>query len=188
MLADASSWSAAVVVVTEMSFINPPSVAIEVPANKCTSNPDAYCKNTTKQKLMRGNDEMKKTNVPLIAVALLFTTAGLTGCAEQTLKPLDTKLEVCEVINAMTKEALTNYPYIKAASTKEVVQVVLDTMTSKGIKLDASQEWQIQQRVTQVATYARSNTQPGEELMTDCLQLPDAQVGFSTDKTNAYAQ
>jgi hypothetical protein len=88
----------------------------------------------------------------------------------------------------MTKEALTNYPYIKAASTKEVVHVVLNTMTSKGIKLDASQEWQIQQRVTQVATYARSNTQPGEELMNDCLQLPDEQIGFSADKTNVYAQ
>ena len=167
---------------------NPPAVALEVPANKSTSNPDAYCKSTTKQKLMRGNDEMKKINVPLIAVALLFTTAGLTGCAEQTIKPLGTKLEVCEMINAMTKEVLTNYPYIKAASTNEVVQGVFSDMTSKGVKLDATQEWQIQQRVTQVATYAKSNTQPGEELMTDCLQLPDAQVGFSADKTNAYAQ
>ena len=131
---------------------------------------------------------MKKTNVPLIAVALLFTTAGLTGCAEQSIKPLGTKLEVCEMINAITKEALTNYPYIKTASTKEVVQVVLNEMTSKGYKLDASQEWQVQQRMAQVVTYAKSNTQPGEELMNDCLQLPDAQVGFSTDKTNAYAQ
>ena len=131
---------------------------------------------------------MKKKNVGLVAIALISTTVGLSGCVEQTIKPFGTKLEVCAAINETTKDALANYPYIKVASTKEVVQGVFNDMKSKGVKLDASQEWQIQQRVTQVATYVRSGTQPGEELMNDCLQLPDAQVGFSADKTNAYAQ
>lgn len=130
---------------------------------------------------------MKNTTVALVSVPLLSIAVGLTGC-EQTIKPLGTKLEVCEMINAITKEALTSYPYIKSANTKEVVQVVLNEMTSKGFKLDASQEWQLQQRMAQVVAYAKANTQPGEELMNDCLQLPNEQVGFSTDKTNAYAQ
>lgn len=131
---------------------------------------------------------MEKNNVALVAVALLFTTAGLAGCVEQTIKPLSTKLEVCEMINALTKESLENYAYIKVADTKEIVQAVFDDMKSKNIKLDGTQKWQMQQRITQVATYAKSGIQPGEELMSNCLQLPDAQVGFTTDGTDMYSQ
>jgi hypothetical protein len=131
---------------------------------------------------------MKTIHVVLLAIPLLSATAGLAGCVEQTIKPLSTKLEVCEMINALTKESLENYSYIKVADTKEIVQAVFNDMKSKNIKLDATQEWQMQQRITQVATYAKSGIQTGEELMNSCLQLPDAQVGFGTNNSRVDAQ
>lgn len=131
---------------------------------------------------------MGRNNVAPVAIATFSIVVGLTGCVEQTIKPLSTKLEVCEMINALTKESLTNYSYIKTADTKEIVQAVFNDMRSKNIRLDATQEWQTEQRIIQVATYAKSDIQPGEELMNNCLQLPDTQVGFGTNDSRFDTQ
>ena len=131
---------------------------------------------------------MGRNNVAPVTITTFSIIIGLTGCVEQTIKPLSTKLEVCEMINALTKESLTNYSYIKTADTKEIVQAVFNDMRSKNIRLDATQEWQTEQRIIQVATYAKSDIQPGEELMNNCLQLPDTQVGFGTNDSRFDTQ
>lgn len=57
----------------------------------------------TERKTNERSRRMKTIHVVLLAIPLLSATAGLAGCVEQTIKPLSTKLEVCEMINALTK-------------------------------------------------------------------------------------